>query len=86
MFLQNRTEQGANMCRGKHKESRGWNSGNYRWGRGPSRKGEEGCTKKEPERKASSRAKGRLFSGIQGEVETSVQLGCRGGSRVGGWG
>lgn len=73
------------MCRGKHKESRGWNSGNYRWGRGPSRKGEEGRTKKEePERKASSTTKGRRFSGRQGEVETSVQFGWRGSSRVGG--
>lgn len=68
MFLHIRMEQRASMCRGKHKECRGWNSGKCRWGRGPSN-GEEGQTKKEEaERGASSITKGRLFSGREDEV------------------
>lgn len=43
------------MCRGKHKQSRGWNSSatflKCSWGRGPSSKGEEGQTKKEEPKK-----------------------------------
>lgn len=74
------------MCRGKHKECRGWNSGKCRWGRGPSSNGEEGQTKKEEaERGASSTTKGRLFSGREDEVETSVQFGWGSSGRVGGW-
>lgn len=73
------------MGRGKHKESRGWNSGKCSWGRAPSSKGEEGQTKKEePERRASSTTKGRLFSGREGEVEMSIQFGWGSSGRVGG--
>lgn len=39
------------MCREKHKESRGWNSDNYRWGRGPAEKERKDARRKNQKEK-----------------------------------